>query len=175
MPQTVSPGSHAHIPPPTTLTLLYNPLIGFISSAYSAQVSPTVALSTRFGVNVYSYESDLSVGGEWFIGRGRGKRDNGSATLAAPAQVASPGPQAIPANMSLRPTDTEDVTAEKRLDSPTPLNRAPVASPPSQEAPAYGELDRDGVLKARMSGNWVSTIPCDHGRNSETEGQADPK
>ncbi|EIW67655.1 hypothetical protein TREMEDRAFT_33247 [Tremella mesenterica DSM 1558] len=60
--------------PPTTLTLLYNPLIGFISSAYSAQISPTVAVSSRFGVNVYSYESDLSIGGEWWIGRRRGKK-----------------------------------------------------------------------------------------------------
>lgn len=58
--------------PPTTLTLLYNPLIGYLSTAYSAQVSPHMALSSRYGVNVYSYESELTVGGEWWIGSGRG-------------------------------------------------------------------------------------------------------
>ncbi len=58
--------------PPTTLTILYNPIIGYLSAAYSAQVSPHVALSSRYGLNVYSYESELTVGGEWWIGSGRG-------------------------------------------------------------------------------------------------------
>ncbi len=31
-----------------------------------------MALSSRYGVNVYSYESELTVGGEWWIGSGRG-------------------------------------------------------------------------------------------------------
>ncbi|ORX37034.1 hypothetical protein BD324DRAFT_579492 [Kockovaella imperatae] len=97
--------------PPTTLTLLYNPLIGFVSSAYSAQVSPTVALSSRFGVNVYSYESDFSFGGEWWIGRRRGKRDL---------------------------TEMKNV-----LDMPDM----------KIHEPGMG-ADRDGVVKARVSGNW---------------------
>lgn len=67
---TPSPTSSS---PPTTLTLLYNPLIGFVSTSYSASITPHLALSTRFGVNIYSYESDLVIGGEWWIGSGRGK------------------------------------------------------------------------------------------------------
>jgi distribution and morphology protein 10 len=31
-----------------------------------------MALSSRYGVNTNSYESELTVGGEWWIGSGRG-------------------------------------------------------------------------------------------------------
>ena len=172
LPPSLTPSSQP-ISPPTTLTLLYNPLIGFISSAYSAQVSPTVALSSRFGVNVYSYESDLSIGGEWWIGRRRGKKD-----ISPPVPVHTP----LSNGISLR---GEDVIAERRLDSPFPLaeNTDPVAEktldspiPLKKDKPSTrldprlssmrqamkrvetGETDRDGVLKARLSGNWVCPL-----------------
>ncbi|KAK8858919.1 mitochondrial distribution and morphology protein 10 [Kwoniella newhampshirensis] len=154
--------------PPTTLTLLYNPLIGFLSSAYSAQVSPTVALSTRFGVNVYSYESDLSVGGEWWIGRRRGKRD--TSEEASPTPACSPREEdsemedrrkemeerrRVLSGTSLR----EDSQAERELDSPIPLvtTSEPISSREakmSSHSSSGMEEDRDGVLKARLTGNW---------------------
>ena len=130
--------------PPTTLTLLYNPLIGFLSSAYSAQVAPTVALSTRFGINVYSYESDLSIGGEWWIGRSRGKRDLASA----------PG-QSLEAEGLGGERELEDAKMEEQLDSPFGLRTLERDQPVS----LHGEIERDGVLKARMSGDWVCLRP----------------
>ncbi|WVQ84224.1 mitochondrial distribution and morphology protein 10 [Cryptococcus sp. DSM 104549] len=186
----LSPSAPVPAPsPPTTLTLLYNPLIGFLSSAYSAHVSPTVALSTRFGVNVYSYESDLAVGGEWWIGRRRGKR--GLQAEAAAASVSAEGQEArrlaaataamtrdpvtgvLEANRevasrewlretSLRTEVVEDTKAERQLDSPVPLVAKPGVETvggvrPSGAVPVapMGEEDeRDGVLKARLSGNW---------------------
>ncbi|KAI9634632.1 uncharacterized protein MKK02DRAFT_16182 [Dioszegia hungarica] len=115
---TPSSGSHHPLSPPTTLTLLYNPLMGFVSTAYSAQISPTIALSSRYGVNVYSYESDLSIGGEWWIGRRRGKRVESGTT---PGLSAAVDPQ---------PMESTRDTAE----------------------------DRDGILKAKISGNWSISL-----------------
>lgn len=178
VPPTLPLPLNAPVPsPPTTLTLLYNPLIGFLSSAYSAQVSPTVALATRFGVNVYSYESDLSVGGEWWIGRRRGKR--GLTTDAEPqldAESRDPVVTGIEENreltekmaqraslrqVTLRDEIGEDVHAEKELYSPIPVmtdvNAGELAQQISPRLQPQQDLDdeRDGVLKARLSGNWV--------------------
>ena len=49
---------------PYTMTLTLNPLMGNLSSTYSVQASPMLALSSRFDFNVYSYESELQVGTE---------------------------------------------------------------------------------------------------------------
>ena len=161
-PPSVTPGG-LPASPPTTLTVLYNPLIGYISSAYSAQVSPTLSLSSRFGVNIYSYESDLAIGGEWWVGRRRGK----PAGVTPPAQVVPPFPMpslreweepaAVP---STRPVEAlRDVVLDEARSrtEPTPRTRAGTTARPSKSSttPAQVDTDRDGVLKARISGNWV--------------------
>jgi distribution and morphology protein 10 len=46
-------------------------MMGHISSAYSARVSRDLSLSTRFDFNVYSYESEWTMGAEWWIRRPR--------------------------------------------------------------------------------------------------------
>ncbi|WWC88282.1 uncharacterized protein L201_003189 [Kwoniella dendrophila CBS 6074] len=172
--------------PPTTLTLLYNPLIGFLSSAYSAQVSPTVALSTRFGVNVYSYESDLSIGGEWWIGRRRGKRDLSSNPKdITPTPISSINSTNTNSDQSVLSTannkeeerigtienwsraslrSEEIITSSSTTIQDGPLNvteievKKPITSNQSKEkgleASHAGIDERDGVLKARLSGNW---------------------
>jgi len=153
--------------------LLYNPLIGFISSAYSAQISPTVALSSRFGVNIYSYESDLSIGGEWWVGRRRGKRDiTSSAPVSAAPTIPGTGLRGED-EVAERQLDNpfpiasikESSETEKRLDSPIPLVKA--FTDATRQASRFErqkkrrddqeDSDRDGVLKARLSGNWVSS------------------
>ncbi len=142
--------------PPTTLTLLYNPLIGYLSSAYSAQISPKIALSTRFGVNVYSYESDLCIGGEWWVGRKRGKRDvEVIPPVAEPERWES---RAVLDEASLRSEEVEDGRAERELDSPFPLSKGIEMKPPSPSTVPVENEDRDGVIKARLSGNWVTLI-----------------
>jgi len=55
--------------PPTTITALFNPMLGHISGAYSAHVSRDLSLSSRFDFNVYSYESEWTVGAEWWMRR----------------------------------------------------------------------------------------------------------
>ncbi|BGP12514.1 hypothetical protein JCM10213_007642 [Rhodosporidiobolus nylandii] len=52
--------------PPTTVTATLNPIMGQLSTAYSVQVGRDAALASRFDFNMYSYDADLTVGGEWF-------------------------------------------------------------------------------------------------------------
>ncbi|KAK4057635.1 Mitochondrial distribution and morphology protein 10 [Microbotryomycetes sp. JL221] len=52
--------------PPTIITATLNPIMGQLSTAYSVGVSPDTALGSRFDFNLYSYDADLTVGGEWF-------------------------------------------------------------------------------------------------------------
>lgn len=156
---TIPPTSthtHTHHPPspPTTLTLLYNPLMGFLSTAYSAQISPHLALSSRYGVNVYSYESDLCIGGEWWIGSGTGKggwrglrggvatdTDNGvrNAEELTSAELDHP-------SLTL-PTSTTNGGDSKSF----------MAAMRSHTEP-HRNIDRDGVLKAKISGNGVRPL-----------------
>jgi distribution and morphology protein 10 len=55
--------------PPTTITALFNPMLGHMSSAYTARVSKDLSLSSRFDFNVYSFESEWTMGAEWWLRR----------------------------------------------------------------------------------------------------------
>ena len=48
-------------------------MMGHMSGAYTAQVSRDLSLSTRFDFNVYSYESEWTMGAEWWLRRSRSK------------------------------------------------------------------------------------------------------
>ncbi|ORY82700.1 mitochondrial distribution and morphology protein 10 [Protomyces lactucae-debilis] len=53
--------------PPTTMTLTLNPLVGHLSATYaikSSREKERATLATRLDFNIFSYESDLSVGAE---------------------------------------------------------------------------------------------------------------
>jgi distribution and morphology protein 10 len=176
LPRTPS-SAHTSLSPPTTLTLIYNPLIGYASTAYAAQISPTIALASRFGVNVYSYESDLSVGGEWWIGRRRGKR---AVPKVDPQAVRESdewrqpglgaeiqGREAILEEGDLRGSHLAPVRemrhGREEIDGPFAKERVYPGSAARPAPPATVEVessntaedDRDGILKAKVSGNWV--------------------
>lgn len=71
--------------PPTTITALFNPMMGHISGAYAARVSRELALGSRFDFNVYSYESEWTMGAEWWLHRGHGHgQAEGTATEGLP-------------------------------------------------------------------------------------------
>jgi distribution and morphology protein 10 len=61
--------SQSHRSPPTTITALFNPMLGHISAAYTAKVCRDLALSSRFEFNVYSFESEWTMGAEWWLRR----------------------------------------------------------------------------------------------------------
>ena len=47
-------------------------MMGHISTAYAARVSRDLSLCSRFDFNVYSYESEWTMGAEWWIRRSLG-------------------------------------------------------------------------------------------------------
>ncbi|GAA5842979.1 hypothetical protein JCM11251_007303 [Rhodosporidiobolus azoricus] len=63
--------------PPTTFTATLNPIMGQLSTAYAVQAGRDAALASRFDFNLYSYDADLTLGGEWYqrksIARAKGK------------------------------------------------------------------------------------------------------
>ena len=48
-------------------------MMGHMSGAYTAHVSRDLSLSTRFDFNAYSYESEWTMGAEWWLRRSRSK------------------------------------------------------------------------------------------------------
>ncbi|KAI0960056.1 Mitochondrial distribution and morphology protein 10, variant 2 [Taiwanofungus camphoratus] len=62
--------------PPTTITALFNPMLGHITGAYAARVSRDLSLGSRFDFNVYSYESEWCVGVEWWTRRSKAKSEH---------------------------------------------------------------------------------------------------
>ncbi|GAA6032045.1 hypothetical protein JCM8097_003402 [Rhodosporidiobolus ruineniae] len=59
--------------PPTAITATLNPIMGQLSTAYAVQVGRDAALASRFDFNLYSYDAELTVGGEWFQRKTRAK------------------------------------------------------------------------------------------------------
>lgn len=55
------PSYHGH---PTTMTLTVNPLVGHLSSTYTLQATGYTTLCSKLDFNIFSYESDLTLGGE---------------------------------------------------------------------------------------------------------------
>jgi mitochondrial distribution and morphology protein 10 len=71
-------------------------MMGHISGAYAARVSPDLSLSSRFDFNVYSYESEWTMGAEWWM-RSSPRRtvyesrpDGGLATAPPPISPTEP-------------------------------------------------------------------------------------
>ncbi|BCR99454.1 mitochondrial distribution and morphology protein 10 [Aspergillus luchuensis] len=66
-PSTSTSSANANTPIstfPYTLTLTLTPLTGSLSTTYSLRASPNLAFSSRFGFNVYSWESEMVAGCE---------------------------------------------------------------------------------------------------------------
>ncbi|CAO1620725.1 unnamed protein product [Parajaminaea phylloscopi] len=64
--------------PPTTITATLNPMMGHLSSAYAAQIGRDVVACSRYDFNVYSYESQLTIGGEYWLRSSSQKSTGGS-------------------------------------------------------------------------------------------------
>ncbi|KAG8689960.1 Mitochondrial distribution and morphology protein 10 [Ceratobasidium sp. 423] len=62
---------------PTTLTATFNPMMGHMSAAYAARASRDLALCSRFDFNIYSYESEWTMGAEWWLRRAAGRQSAG--------------------------------------------------------------------------------------------------
>lgn len=69
---------------PTYISATINPIMGQLSTAYAVQVGRDASLASRFDFNLYSYDADLTVGGEWFQRRtpakGKAREEEGKAS-----------------------------------------------------------------------------------------------
>ncbi|KAI1313018.1 Mitochondrial distribution and morphology protein 10 [Mortierella claussenii] len=78
-PTSTAPEQHQNYIP-ITITQTLNPIMGHVSSSYAAQVHPDLGLCSRFDFNLYSYDSELTAGMEWWIREGK---KNYPATVAS--------------------------------------------------------------------------------------------
>ena len=70
-------------------------MLGHISGAYAARVTRDLALCSRFDFNIYSYESEWTVGAEWWTRRSKTKHLPEAAS-ADPTLPAAHAPSALP-------------------------------------------------------------------------------
>ncbi|KAH9173426.1 mitochondrial distribution and morphology protein 10 [Lactarius sanguifluus] len=97
LPSSFSSSCSPHVSQPaTTITALFNPMVGYISGAYTARVSRDLSLSSRFDFNVYSYESEWTVGAEWWLLRPSRSKPASDGTAEGPPTFSSPSPSELP-------------------------------------------------------------------------------
>ena len=104
LPAASPPARSQPLQPPTTITALFNPMLGHISSAYTARVSPDLALSSRFDFNVYSFESEWAMGVEWWL-----RRPPTSALVPETSTSSEPAADQPPSTTSVRLPDVNGV------------------------------------------------------------------
>ncbi|KAH6661228.1 hypothetical protein BKA67DRAFT_654355 [Truncatella angustata] len=105
---------------PITATMTINPLMGNISWSYAVLAGKHCSLASRMDFNVYSYESDWTIGMELW-------RKKGTWTVAKDGDSESPT-EAVPT----QPVRSFQAKLEWRLDDPLPLLETP--SPAEVEA-----------------------------------------
>ncbi|CAK7268146.1 Mitochondrial distribution and morphology protein 10 [Sporothrix epigloea] len=151
---------------PLTATLTINPLMGNLSAAYAVVAREDCSLATRFDFNVYSYESEWSVGMElWSTRRLAGLvAVDGEEELKLQVLSAPPTPPLAPSYFGI-PERSFQAKLEWRLDD-LEAQRGDVAAavtassapqPPlvPEETPSSDANDKNyqGVLKARLDQN----------------------
>ena len=128
---------------PLTATLTINPLMGSINATYAVLAKDYCSLATRMEFNVYSYESEWSIGTELWSNR----RPAGFLLGADPNHRTEPDP-----GPPRRKERSFQAKMEWRLDDPEPEPEAREL----EERPAAaksGEDEYRGVLKARLDQN----------------------
>ncbi len=96
-------------------------MLGHMSGAYAARVSRDLSLASRFDFNMYSYESEWTMGAEWWLRR-------------APSNDVDEGMEPIPSLVS-DPTNTNttnDVIGVVKARASTSQVRFPVFHYPFQ-------------------------------------------
>lgn len=87
--------------PPTTITALFNPMMGHVSTAYAAKVSRDLSLCSRFDFNVYSYASEWTMGAEWWMRRSLSQPISDNDAFRLPASDSSYPQQESPRSESV--------------------------------------------------------------------------
>ncbi|KAG0230778.1 Mitochondrial distribution and morphology protein 10 [Actinomortierella wolfii] len=127
---------------PMTITQTLNPIMGHVSSSYAAQVSPDLGLCSRFDFNLYSYDSELTVGLEWWL---REKRSLSSSTSITP-----PPPPSLAATLQTEDDGAGLVkTLEERRQERLQMEQLEAEAATQNQHP-HSLAPVIGVLKARF-------------------------
>ncbi|GKT51652.1 mitochondrial distribution and morphology protein 10 [Colletotrichum spaethianum] len=156
---------------PLTATLTLNPLMGNISASYAVVAGKHCSLATRMDFNVYSYESDWSVGMElWrknltrniepalsaesFVKKERSFQAKLEWRLDEPdtqSELEKPRPVVVEEERKEKPKDRSfQAKMEWRLDDPA-LDETEPADPSTAQAKGVDEYG--SVIKARLDQN----------------------
>ncbi|KAF8980503.1 Mitochondrial distribution and morphology protein 10 [Entomortierella lignicola] len=106
-PTSTAPEQHQNYIP-ITVTQTLNPIMGHVSSSYAAQVHPDLGLCSRFDFNLYSYDSELTAGVEWWIRERKGSSSSSNTdqeTIPFPKTVGVPD---LPTTAPKTLPDTEE-------------------------------------------------------------------
>ncbi|KAI2951832.1 hypothetical protein CBS147321_1244 [Aspergillus niger] len=123
---------------PYTLTLTLTPLTGSLSTTYSLRASPNLAFSSRFGFNVYSWESEMVAGCElWRKSKSR-YRDDGDGVEWARRKIRE----------SLFPHP------HPHLSTSTPNDIKDLAGHALEKSGKGEEEENESVLKIRVDQSW---------------------
>ncbi|KAL5530196.1 MDM10 [Sanghuangporus sanghuang] len=134
-----SPKSGSLWQPPTICTATFSPITGHFTAAYASKVSRDVALCSRFTFNINSYESEWTMGGEWWL---RSKKQ----------------PQQFPSSPDLSDLGGEAPATSTTMTAELSSTSEPIPAPDtftlsgSTEPPLTQESGQiQGVVKARLS------------------------
>ena len=126
---------------PYTLTLTLTPLTGSLSTTYSLQASPNLAFSSRFGFNVYSWESEMVAGCELWRQKSRSRVFEGPSSddleWARKKMGLLPQADSLP----------DETTAE-------PPHTLPSASNTPSSSTSEDTDTSDSVIKLRVDQSW---------------------
>ena len=143
-----SPASSSRTPilwqPPTICTATFSPITGHLTAAYSSKVSRDVALCSRFTFNINSYESEWTMGGEWWLRK-----------KPQPPQPLEP----------LVGVGSDSVTKETEslpLSGPSPSPETFTLSESTESSLSQETGQVQGVVKARISTSSVRRISFKH-------------
>ena len=137
---------------PYTLTLTLTPLTGSLSTTYSLLASPNLAFSSRFGFNVYSWESEMVAGCEIW------RRSSKHASSHDHHHRTRPG---APDNlewarrkMGLAPGHGHVHVHDSAAVVPLSGDSSSPHYHPAQAEEASAEQNTDSVLKLRVDQSW---------------------
>ncbi|OOQ85515.1 Mitochondrial distribution and morphology protein 10 [Penicillium brasilianum] len=143
VPSSSSSSSASHPTPistfPYTLTVTLTPITGSLSTTYSLRASPNLSLSSRFGFNVYSWESEMVAGCELW---------------RRAAKSTSPTDDGL--EWARRKMRLHDFSAPLPGSPPlSPLLSDPVQPEPAIKSDANSEGEAsDSVIKLRIDQSW---------------------
>ncbi|OKL58225.1 Mitochondrial distribution and morphology protein 10 [Talaromyces atroroseus] len=120
---------------PYTLTLTLTPLTGSLSTTYSVRASPNLTFSSRFGFNVYSWESEMVAGCEVW---------RKSQRAPPPEAEADDGLDWARRKMGI----IKSVAAQKVSSLSSASSSAPSKTNPDEEH------EGDSVIKIRVDQSW---------------------